>query len=304
MTATPRSWLAEFLALAAIWGASFLFMQQATAAFGALPTAALRVSVASLALLPLVLWRGQWPQLRGRMGAIFLVGIFNSALPFALYAWALQHITTGLSAILNATVPLFGALVAWLWLGDRLATSRILGLALGFLGVAALAMDKAGLRHGDLSSPENTSAIVACLLATLSYGVAANYTRRYLAGIAPLVTAAGSQLGASLALCIPAWLAWPQENAPAVAWLSVFAVGVLCTAAAYVLYFRLIAHAGAPRALAVTFVVPVFAMVYGTLLLNEKVTRWMLGCGLVVILGTALATGWQPRWRPRGEPPA
>lgn len=298
MTAFPRPWVGEFLALAAIWGASFLFMQQATAAFGALPTAALRVGVACLALLALVFWRGQWTQLRGRVGAVFLVGIFNSALPFALYAWALQHITTGLSAILNATVPLFGALVAWLWLGERLVPARSLGLALGFIGVAALAMDKAGLRHGALTSPENALAVAACLLATLSYGFAANYTRRHLAGIAPLVTAAGSQLGASLALCVPALLVWPQESAPTVAWLSILAVGLLCTAAAYVLYFRLIAHAGAPRALAVTFVVPIFAMVYGTLLLNEKVTLWMLGCGLVVILGTALATGWRPRWRP------
>ena len=143
---TSRPWVAEFLLLAAIWGASFLFMRLATVEFGALPTAALRVTIAALFLLPIMLFQGLGPQLRQHWKPVLLVGLLNSAIPFACFAFALLHITTGLSSILNATVPLFGALVAWLWLGDRLDRTRILGLMLGFAGVALLASDKAGLR--------------------------------------------------------------------------------------------------------------------------------------------------------------
>ncbi len=293
-----RPWLTDFLLLAAIWGSSFLFMRLSTVAFGALPTAALRVGIASLFLLPLLLLRGLGPQLRQHWKPVFLVGLLNSGIPFACYAFALLTITTGLSSILNATVPLFGALVAWAWLQDRPGGSQILGLAIGFAGVALLASNKAGLKPIAAGTPAGamdlwapTLAIGACLVATLCYGIAASFTKRYLGGLPPLVTATGSQIGATLGLALPALAFWPAQMPGPVAWMALLAAGVLCTGVAYILYFRLIETTGPARALAVTFVVPVFALLYGVAFLGETITPWMIGCGIVILLGTSLSTG-------------
>jgi drug/metabolite transporter (DMT)-like permease len=287
---TVRSWITDFLLLAAIWGSSFLFMRLAVVEFGPLPTAAVRVAVAAAFLFPLLWLRGLAPQLRRHWKPVFLIGVLNSGIPFAFFSFALLSITTGLSAILNATVPLFGAVIAWLWLKDRPTGSRVLGLAIGFAGVALLAWDKASFKP-DASGLAPGWAVLACLVATLCYAVAANATKRYLSGLPPLVTATGSQVGATLGLVLPALWFWPAHMPSVRAWLSLVAVGVLCTGIAYVLYFRLIEQAGPARALAVTFLVPVFAVFYGVLLLGETVTGWMLLCGLVIVCGTALSTG-------------
>jgi drug/metabolite transporter (DMT)-like permease len=288
--AAARGWIVDFILLAAIWGSSFLFTRLGTVEFGALPTAAVRVAVAAAFLLPLLWLRGLAPQLRRHWKPVFLIGVFNSGIPFACFAFALLSITTGLSAILNATVPLFGALIAWLWLKDRPAGSRVLGLVIGFAGVALLAWDKASFKP-DASGVAPAWAVLACLLATLCYGWSANAAKRYLTGLPALVTATGSQLGALLVLALPALWYWPEHNPSLQAWLSLLAVGVVCTGIAYVLYFRLIEHAGPARALAVTFVVPVFAVFYGVLFLGEAVTGWMVFCGAVIVCGTALSTG-------------
>lgn len=286
----PIASIVDFVLLAAIWGSSFLFTRVAVVEFGALPTAAVRVAVAALFLLPLLLWRGLGPQLRQHWKPLTVIGLLNSGIPFALFAFALLSITTGLSAILNATVPLFGALVAWLWLRDRPTGSRMLGLAIGFVGVALLAWDKASFRPG-ASGIAPAWAVLACLGATICYAVAASATKRHLSGLPPLVTATGSQIGATLGLSLPALWLWPEQMPGTQSWLSLIAVGVLCTGVAYVIYFRLIEQAGPARALAVTFVVPVFAIVYGALFLGEAVTSWMLLCGAVIVCGTALSTG-------------
>ena len=287
-TAAP-SWVGEFFLLSALWGASFLFMRLGAAEFGPLPTAGLRVLLATLFLWPILLRQGQWPALRQHWRPILLAGIINSAIPFALFAWAVLHITTGLTSILNATVPLFGALVAWLWLGDRIARQRWLGLALGFIGVALLAWRAPGGLGGKTGYA--AWAMAACLGASCCYALAASYTRRYLTGIPPLATATGSQLGASLGLALPMLWAWPATTPGWKAWAAVAAIAVLCTGIAYILYFRLIANAGPSRALAVTFLAPVFAVCYGVFFLQEPVTLWMLGCALIVVCGTMLSTG-------------
>jgi drug/metabolite transporter (DMT)-like permease len=282
--------IVDFVALGAIWGSSFLFMRLAVVEFGALPTAAVRVGIAAAFLVPLMLWKGHARAFRQHWRAVCLVGIVNSAIPFVLFSFALLAITTGLSAILNATVPLFGALVAWLWLKDRPAGTRVLGLAIGFLGVALLAWDGASFEP-NASGIAPAWAVLACLGATVCYAIAASATKRFLGGLPPLVTATGSQLGAAAGLLLPALWAWPAELPGARAWLAIAVLGLLCTGIAYVLYFRLIEQAGPARALAVTFLVPVFAIVYGLLFLGEQVTPWMLACGAVVVCGTALSTG-------------
>ena len=278
--------LSDFLTLSALWGASFLFMRLAAGEFGALPTAGLRVGLAALFLLPILLWRGQWPALRARLKPILFVGLLNSGIPFALLSWAVLSITTGFASILNATVPLFGALVAWAWLKDRPDASRLLGLAIGLIGVTLLAWDKASFKPGG-----SGWAVLACLAATFCYGIAASFTKRHLSGVNPLAIATGSQIGATLGLLVPMLWLWPAVTPGPRAWGAVVGVAVLCTGIAYILYFRLIASAGPARALAVTFLVPVFALAYGAAMLGEIITPWMLVCGAVIVLGTALSTG-------------
>ena len=281
----------DFVVLAAIWGASFLFMRLAVVEFGVVGTAAMRVGIATAFLAPLMLAKGHGPVFRREWWKVCLVGVLNSALPFMLFSFALLSITTGLSAILNATVPLFGALVAWWWLKDRPTGSRVLGLVIGFAGVAALAWDKASFKPDAVSGIAPAWAVLACLLATVCYAVAASATKRFLTGLPPLVTATGSQLGATLLLTLPALWLRPEQMPSSQAWLALVVLGVLCTGVAYILYFRLIEQAGPARALAVTFALPVFAILYGALFLGERVTAWMLMWGGVVLLGTALSTG-------------
>ncbi len=289
-TAPHRSWVFDFVLLAAIWGASFLFMRTSGKAFGALPTAGLRVSIASLFLLPLLAMRGLVPALRQHWKLCFAVGVLNSAIPFACLSWALLSISTGLSALINATVPLFGAAIAWWWLGDKLQGSRVLGLGIGFAGVALLALyrDTGG---GHAEGISGWLAIGACLTACFFYGLAASFTRRFLPGVPSLVLATGSQLGASVALFPLTLWNWPSAPVPMQAWGAVIALGVVCTGLAYVIFFRLIERTGPARALSVTYAIPMFAILYGVLLLGESVTLWMGVCGAIIMLGTALSTG-------------
>ena len=291
MTKTiSKPWLIDFVLLAAIWGASFMFMRVAAREMGAIPAAGLRVSIAALFLLPILLFKGLGGALRTHWKLTFAVGVINSAIPFVCFTYALLSITTGLSAILNATVPLFGALIAWLWLKDRPNGSRIVGLAVGFIGVAMLAWDKASFTP-DASGASSGWAVLACLLACLCYGTAASVAKRYMGGLPSLVSATGSQLGAALSLIpLTLWF-WPAHMPSLQAWAAVLVLGVVCTGFAYILYFRLIERAGPARALSVTFALPAFAVFYGALLLGETITPWMVVCALVIIAGTTLSTG-------------
>ena len=285
-----RPWLGDFLLLAAIWGSSFLFMRIAAAELGALPTAALRVAIASLFLWPLLQLRGQTTLLRQHWKPVLFVGVLNSGIPFALYSFAVMHISTGLSSILNATVPLFGALVAWGWLGDKPGRTRALGLAIGFGGIVLLAGGQVGFKP-NASGISPMWAVAACLGATTCYALAASFTKKHIPPLPSLVTATGSQIGATLAVALPA-LWWHPDHLPGLpTWAALLALGVLCSGVAYILYFRLIEHAGPARALTVTYLVPVFAVAYGVLALGESLTLWMLMCGAIILLGTALASG-------------
>lgn len=293
-TNTTRAWVVDLVLLAALWGASFLFMRMGAAEFGALPTAAARVSIGALFLFPLMMLRGQGAALVQHWRPTMGIGVFNSGLPFALFSFALLTINSSLAAVLNATAPMFGALVAWVWFRERPGNWRLVGLAIGFTGVVMLASGNAGLRNGDGTGNSNAAlwAIGACLLACLCYGIAASATRRYLTGVPPLATATGSQIGASLLLAVPAIAYWPQHMPTLRAWLAILALGVLCTGVAYFLFFRLIERAGPARALTVTFLLPVFATFYGVVFLDESITQWMLVCAAVIVCGVGLSTGF------------
>jgi drug/metabolite transporter (DMT)-like permease len=291
-------WRVDYLILAALWGSSFLFMRMGAFEFGPLLTAWGRVFVATLFLGPLMLRKGHWQIFKENWKLVLGFGAFNSALPFALFAYAILHISTGLSAILNAAVPLFAAVVAWVWLGDRLNRWRIAGLVIGFMGVALLANNQTSYHSAanpDISPWGQYTAIAACLLATLCYAVSGSFTKKYMSNLPPLVSATGSQLGATLALTLPALWTLPEVMPSPKAWTSLFILGVACTGIAYILYFRIVNLAGPAKALTVTFLIPVFALIYAVTFLNESVTWGMILLGMVVVFGTALSSGIFPK---------
>lgn len=293
----------QFVVLAALWGASFLFMRLGAGDFGPIATAGLRVGLAALVLLPLLLlyevrvdfWRWRFQ--------IMLIGLISSAIPFTLYSYAVLMIPTSVAAIINATVPLVGALIAWVWLQDRPDGTRLLGLMIGFVGVALLVLGKASVDASGQPTegirPETLIAMAAAFGAIVCYGIAANATRRYLRNVHSMAVATGSQIGAALGLFIPMIWFWPSTAPGMTAWLAVIALAVLGTALAFLLFFNLIARIGPTRALTVTFLVPVFAVMYAAVFLNERITLWMLVWGGVILLGTALSAGL---WRLRRPP--
>lgn len=289
----------DLMVLAAIWGASFLFTRVAVPEFGSFALIFVRALAAALFLLPLVFMKRQWQTMLRHWRAIMMVGVFNCAIPFVLFAWALLSITSGFASIGNATAALWTPLVAWLWLGERLAGMRLAGLMVGFVGVGILAADDAGV-HG----PHGWLAVMAVLLATLMYGLSANIVRRQLQGVPALSIALGTQLVAIVLLSPLAWLHWPATVPGTVAWGAVMALGVGCSALAFVLYFRLIGNVGASRAAAVAYLIPAFGMAWGALVLDETVTVQMLIGAAVVLMGVAMSAGVidgerLTRWRGR-----
>lgn len=281
---------AELLLLGALWGASFLFMRMGAADFGPVALVFVRVAGAAALLLPLLMWRGQLGDLRRHWKGIALVGVVNSMLPFLLFTVAAFALSAGLMSVFNATAPVWGALVAWVWLGQRPGAVRLWGLGLGLAGVIGLAWGKAEFKAGD-SGISPALGIAACVLATVLYGVGANFIRERLAGVAPMAVAAGSQLAATLVLALPAWWLWPAVAPSAQSWAGALALAFACTGLAYLLFFRLIAQTGAASAMSVTLLIPGFAMLWGWLWLDEAPTLQMLtGCA-VILAGTALSTG-------------
>ncbi len=275
----------ELLLLGIVWGASFLFMRVAAPEFGAVALVEVRVAVAALFLAGVLAWRGGFAELRGAAAPMTVVGVLGSALPFVLFAYATIHITAGTAAVLNASAPLFAAVVAYLWLKDRLTMARVAGLAIGFAGVLLLAWDKIAV-----SGPA-AWAIAAGLVASLSYGVSVNYMKRRLGHVSPLAAAAGSQIAATLVLLPLAAAYWPQVTPSLLSWLSVIALGVICTGAAYAVYFRLIGRIGPAKAITVTYLMPVFGMLWGLIFLHEPITTGMAVACAVTLVGTALASG-------------
>lgn len=280
----------DLLMLGALWGASFLFMRMGAGEFGPLALVFVRVGGAALFLLPLLLMRGQISAMRPHWRPLLVVGIVNSALPFVLFTTAALVLSAALMSVFNATAPIWGALVAWAWLGDKPTPSRVLGLLLGLAGVVGLAWGKADFKPGEHGISAAVG-IAACLAATLAYAVAANYSRKHLAGVPPMVVATGSQVAAALVLAPAALWTWPAVNPSGSAWLAAGLLALLCTGLAYVLFFRLIARAGASQAVSVTLLIPAFAMLWGWLVLGERPTLTMVAGCAVILLGTALSVG-------------
>ena len=288
--------------LAALWGASFLFMKIAAPVLGPWPTAFFRVLFGLLGLCAiLALMRASW-RFQGKLKHAMALGVINSGLPFAMYCLAAQWLPAGYSAIFNATTPLMGIAIGALFFGEAITGRKLAGVCLGLGGVAALTTTGPTA----LSWPLAAGAL-ACLVSTGCYGLAGFLTRRWITergGLDARLVALGSQLGATLLLA-PVFAASVAVQPPASwggpgVWAALLALGLLCTAAAYVLYFRLIADIGPLRSLSVTFLVPVFGVLWGALFLHEAVTgAHLLDGGLIA---AALALVLAPAPKPLSSP--
>jgi drug/metabolite transporter (DMT)-like permease len=284
--------LVDLFVLGAIWGASFLFMRIAAPEFGAIPLITARVGIAALFLIVVLARRGGLDELYRNAPRLTFLGAINSAIPFSLFAYAVLSVTAGFASVLNSTAPLFGALVAFVWLRDRPAPARIAGLVVGFAGVLVLVWGRAALARDG-----GGIAVLAGLTAAVLYGIAANYVKKRLSHVDPLVIATGSLIAATGLLAPLAFFAWPHMPPSRTSWISAVLLAVICTGIAYILYFRLLSRVGPSKTLAVTYLIPAFGVLWGYLFLHEPVTTSMIvGC-VVILLGTTLATGMLPSWR-------
>lgn len=278
--------IGALLLLSVIWGGSFLCMRIAAPVLGPVLLIELRVLIAGLVLLPYLLLRREPLGLRKYWWRFLLIGIINSAIPFTLIATSELHLTAGLAAILNATSPLFGAVIAALWLKETLTMRKIIGLLAGLLGVG-IVMGWSPLPF----SPAILWSVVASLMAAVCYGIGSVYSKVSVRGVSPIVMSTCSMFGASLFLG-PFTAIAPALQTPN--WQVIVAVAilaVLCTAVAYLLYYGLIERVGPTKTLTVTFLSPVFGILWGVLLLGETL-NWstLVGFGIILI-GTGFVTG-------------
>jgi len=275
----------ELLALAAIWGASFLFMRVGSPELGPFLFTLLRTGIAALFLIACIKITKKRYQLNGYKFKIFCVGIMNTAIPFVLFSYATLTLTAGTTSVLNATVPMFGALVAYIWLKDKLSITASIGLLFGFLGVYLLMAEQVSVNRDALLPALAAIGAAAC------YGIAASMTKKYLSGLSPLLLATGSQASATIALLPLGLMFIPTEMPSSEALLSVVAIGILCTGIAYIMFFRLIDAVGPAKTISVTYLIPFFGIFWGFVFLEEQITTKMITTSLITLFGVALTTG-------------
>nr|WP_280640062.1 DMT family transporter [Pseudomonas sp. RGM2987] len=274
----------RLLSLAAIWGASFLFMRIIAPVIGTIPTAFFRVSIAFVGLLVILALMRIDFNFRGKLKVVMVLGLINSGIPATFYSVAAQVLPAGYSAIFNATTPLMGVLIGGLFFSEKLTAAKLSGVFLGLLGVGILT--GAGPVAFDL---QLLMGALACLLATTCYGFAGFLTRRWLdhqGGLDSRLSALGSMFGATLFL-LPLF-GYSVINQPPVSWggwsvwWSLLGLGLVCTALAYILYFRLLSSIGPVKSMTVTFLIPPFGVLWGALLLDEPLGMAHLYGGVLI----------------------
>lgn len=283
--------LAALLLLAMLWGGSFLFIRVAVPALGPLPLMEGRTALAAAVLLFCAVVVGRLPKLRAYWREFLILGAVNSAAPFTLIAFAQLELTASLAAILNSTTVLFAALVAAAWTGEPLTWGKLAGILLGVVGVAVLV----GWDPVALSGTVIVS-VAAMLVASFFYAVGSTYAKKTFVDRPPLEMAIGQQGGAALVLLVPALATLPPVPLPggAPSWavaLCLLGLAVLSTAVAYLLYFRLLTNVGPTSTLTVTFLVPVFGLLFGVGLLGEPFGFGTLAGLAIILLSVALVTG-------------
>ena len=281
---------ARLILLSAIWGGSFLFLRIAAPEFGPIPLIWTRVAGAVLVLSPLLASQQVRRELRENVGHLLVIGIFNAVLPWTLLAYAILSLEAGFTSLLNAATPIFAAVIGLVWLRRPLTRWQVLGLVLGLAGVAILSGDQLSFRPGG-----SGWAILAALAAAASYGFISHYTTRYLGKVSTRSLTMGNLITATVILTPMAWWTMPESIPSSPAIWSAAGLALLSTAVAFLLLFQILSRAGATATTTVTFIIPVFAILFGALVLGEKVTL-RIGLGmLLVFAGAALATKLFPR---------
>ncbi len=288
----PISEILRLVLLSAIWGGSFLFLRIATPDFGPFPVVWLRVTLAAMCLSP-VLFRHENRQcLRSSGPGMLVMALLGAAIPFSLLSYATLTLETGTTAVINALTPVFTMLVTLAWVRQAPSRWQILGLAAGLTGILILTWDQLSFQKGG-----GGWAVAAALLATICYSVATNFLKIRMARATAQAVTFGSMAGASLLLAPLALLAWPAQPASAGSWIAVILLAVLCTALAYLIFYRLMTRVSALAATSVTFLVPVFAFLWGWLVLGESITLQTVIGMVIAMSGTALTLGLWPRKR-------
>ena len=275
--------IVRLLALSAVWGGSFIFMRVLAPVLGPILTADLRVLIAGIALVGYfaiikfdLQWRDYWKQ-------YLIIGAFNSAIPFLCFSFAALYIPASLSVILNSTSPFFAALFSAFWLGERLSALRVVGILVGAAGVTLVV--RMGVMDG---GPMVALSIIACVVATICYGFSATYAKKFNQGAKPKGIAAASQVFAGLLLLPFVPLSPSRGEISAMIVLGVVVFALLCSAVAYLLYYRLIEDLGPTRALTVAFLMPVFGMIWGKVILSEIISGSMIAGTAIILLGTSM----------------
>ena len=279
----------RLVSLAAIWGGSFAFMRVVAPVFGGIGTMWLRISIAGVVLLAFALATradlnfGQWWK------KYLFIGLLNSALPFALFAFAMKTLPAGYGAILNAMSPFFAAIFAAVMLGERLTPPRLAGMVLGFVGVATIV----NLGPVPLNA-ETITAAAACVLATVSYGYIILYTKKYAQGAPTMGMAVGALILPALATSPLGLMAIPPVMPPLNVVLGMLGLAVICSSIAYLLYYRLIRDLGPTRAISATFLIPVFGCAWGAIFFGEALNGGAIFGGVIVLIGVAMVLGLLP----------
>ncbi|NEX63775.1 DMT family transporter [Noviherbaspirillum galbum] len=280
--------LFRLLVLSAIWGTSFMLMRIASPVLGPMLTTLGRAGLGAIALYLFARARGVDFQLRRNAKTYLVIGLFNTAIPFVLFAWSALYIPSSYMATMNSLAPVFTGVFGYLMLKEKLTAVRLGAFILGMVGVAVLV----GVGPTAVTT-QTVLGVLAAMGAAVCYGYAATYTRMHASGIPPLASAAGSQISASLAILPFALPDLPHamQTATLHAWLAVAFLGLVCTGVAYAMFFHLIATEGASKAITVTFLVPATASLWAWLLLGEPVTPGTVAGIATVLLATAIAVG-------------
>jgi drug/metabolite transporter (DMT)-like permease len=276
--------LIRLIALSMIWGGSFLFMRIAAPEFGPFALVMLRTAGGALVLAPFLFARRHRETIRRHAFDFFILGLTASAIPWCLLAYATLSLEAGFTSLLNATTPMFTAIIGAVWFASRIRSLQVVGLIIAFVGVGLLSQDRLSFKEGG-----DGWAILAGLAAPVLYGVACNLTSSRLKGVpAPVVSAGNTMCAAIVLLPVGLWH-WPDKMPSLTAWMCAAALAFLCTAVAFLLFFKIINRCSPMAASSVTFLIPVSAIFWGWLVLGEPVSFHLLAGMMVTFAGTALA---------------
>lgn len=263
-----------------------MFTRIAVDDFGAIQLTTVRSLVASVTLLPLVFIGGHWSVFKKYWLHLVVVALISTALPFSFMTITTQYTSAGFAAILNALTPIFTAIIAWLWMKEYLSIPAIIGIGLSLLGVMVMIMDTQSISADIVFIP-----VLCGLIAAALYGLTGNYSAKFLVDVPAIAIAGGCQCFSALILLPISFVIWPDDPISTSSWISAITLGILCTSIGYVLFFQLIAKVGATKTMIVTYLIPVFAIVWGMIFLDESITTKMLIGAAFILTGITLTSG-------------